>query len=119
MGVVQLLLADPRVDPNLSTNSKEKNPAIGGPPVEVASYLGRLEIVKLLLRCPKTYLSFRDAFGRTLVDLAKADISEHDKKLEYLNIADSDGIIRERKREIVKAIQSRSELLRQGRTCPE
>ena len=57
----------------------------------------------------------------TLVDLAELDISEGDKK----TVADqgvplgSDYEIRQTRREIVNAIQSRSAFLAQGHTCPE
>ena len=116
--IVKLLLADPRLD--LNQRGGKSRPA-NMPPIGIAAYYGRLEVVKLLLRCPKTDISFQIG-GYTLVDAANADVREFDQDWvasETRVRLGSDSEIRQRKIEIVKAIQSRRALLDQGHTCPK
>ena len=88
--VVRLLLADPRVDPNKLRTGGTKNNAIN-----IAAYGGKLEVVKILLRCPKVMLGVEDSNGRT----------------ELLQAA------RKGFWTIVTAIASRDALLEQSHTC--
>ena len=105
----------------LYTNPNQGIFPANNPPIGIAALCGRLEAVKLLLRCPNVDISFRNKFGSTLVEVAEGDIHENDKKAAAANgfPFGSDYEIRQRKREIVNAIRSRSALLRQGHTCPE
>ena len=118
VGVIKLLLADPRVD--LNQRASNLSYPANMPPIGIAAHLGRLDVVKLLLRCPKTDISFRIE-GYTLVDAAKRDVHVGEKyRAEYLGVPlGSDSEIRQRKKEIVNAIQSRPALLDKGHTCPK
>ena len=88
--VVKALLADHRVDPNIRRKGGTKNNA-----VNVAAFYGHLEVVKLLLRCPKVNLGVENKYGVTELDSAKEQGHW----------------------DIVNAIQSRQSLLQEGHTC--
>ena len=95
--VVKLLLADPRMDPNkLATSYGNPNA------ISVAVRVGNLEVVRLLLRCPKVLLGVKDLSGKSELDYAKLK---------------SPGVPDELKLQIVEAIESRQTLLEQGHTC--
>ena len=64
--VVKVLLKDGRVDPNKRRTGGWKNNAISE-----AAKRGNLEVVKLLLRCPKVALGVEDKFGKTELDYAR------------------------------------------------
>jgi len=85
--VVKELLADRRVD----TNNHWNNNAI-----MVAAGAGKLEVVKLLLRCPKVKLGVKNKDGKTELDLAKEKGHQ----------------------DVVEALESRSSYLQQESTCP-
>ena len=97
--VVKLLLADPRVDPNkLATSNGNPNA------ITVAAMVGNLEVVRLLLRCPKVLLAVKDLSGKSELDYAK-------EKSNQYQVPD------ELRLQIVEAIESRQTLLEQGHTC--
>ena len=94
--VVKLLLADPRVDPNkLATSNGNPNA------ITVAAMVGNLEVVRLLLRCPKVLLGVKDLSGKSELDYAKQKSTR----------------VPELRLQIAEAIESRQTLLEQGHTC--
>ena len=97
LDVMKLLLADPRVDPNiLATSGGEPSP------ITAATMSGDLEAVRLLLRCPKVKLGLKDMFGRSEIDYAREK---------------SQRVPDELRLRILEAIESRQTLLEQGHTC--
>ena len=89
--VVKVLLGDGRVDPNKLRTGGWKNNAISE-----AAGRGHLEVVKLLLRCPKVTLGVENINGKT--ELYYANENGHT--------------------DVVEAIESRSSYLQQESTCP-
>ena len=87
--VVKQLLAHPKIEVNKRRTYVKDNA------INIAAYRGHLEVVKLLLRCPKVILGVKDKNDKTELDHAK-EKGYHD---------------------IVDAIQSRPTLLQQGHTC--
>ena len=63
--VVRELLADRRVDLNIRRTDWKDNA------INTAAYHGKLEVIKLLLRCPKVKLGVKDKSGKTELDYAK------------------------------------------------
>jgi len=84
---------DKGVNPNVPADWHVADLTINA--IGAAAFEGRLEVVKLLLRCPKVKLGVKDKDGKTELDHAK----EKGHK------------------DIVNAIQSRQTLLEQGNTC--
>ena len=87
--VVKELLADQRVDPNKIRTDDKDNAII------IAADFGELEVVKLLLQCPKVVLGVKNKYGKTELDYARE--GGHP--------------------DMVNAIQSRKTLLQLGHTC--
>ena len=95
--VFKLLLADPRVDPNKITTAN------GNPnTITQSAKKGNLEVVRLLLRCPKVLLGVKDLSGKSELDYAKQ---------KSLRVPD------ELRLQIAEAIESRQTLLKLGHTC--
>ena len=95
--VIKLLLADPRVDPNIiATSGGEPNAIIA------ATMSGNLEVVRLLLRCPKVTLGVKDMYGRSEIDYAREQSQRLPDELSL---------------RILDAIESRQTLLERGHTC--
>merc|ERR1711879_1114444 len=107
--VVRVLMKDSRMDPNIKLCARDdtlvyvkghvrgqfKHIGWKEDAIKQASYKGLLEVVKLLLRCPKVHLGVADEDGKTELDYARG----------------------EGHWDILNAIQSRQSLLQQGRTC--
>ena len=68
----------------------------------VAAVRGNLEVVKLLLRCPKVVLGTKDLLGKSELDYAKQEIP---------------GVPIELSSQVAEAIESRQTLLERGHTC--
>ena len=99
--VVKLLLADPRVDTNKFAGGLLGNLNIVSGPITAAAVVGNLEVVQLLLRCPKVILGFEGFSGPEL----------YFAKHKTIEVPD------ELRLRIVEAIESRQTLLEQGHTC--
>ena len=97
--VVKVLLADPRVDPNLRNRRDESA-------IAAAVKGGNLEFVQTLLRCPRVITGVKDMHGLSELDYAKEGI--------FPNYRNMPEILRLR---IVDALESRETLLEQGHTC--
>jgi len=90
--VVKELLADKRVNPNIRRTNLWKDTAI-----HMAAQKERVEVVKLLLKCPKVDITVRNIEGDNALENAR--------KYGTFNA------------EIEQALQSRQTLLEQGHTC--
>ena len=90
--IVELLLKESNIDVNRASSLSNNR----WTPLYAACHNGKTDVAKLLLRCPKTDISFKGGSGYQTV-------------LEYA---------REKNRaDIVTAIESRATLLNEGHTC--
>ena len=99
---VKLLLAHQSLDPSkFGSNSRQYRSNA----IIIAAKIGNLEVVQLLLRCPKVVLGMKDSNGMSELDYARQEI-QGTRTVPF-----------ELASQVAEAIESRQTLLEQGHTC--